>query len=66
MSTTVDGEREQLLTAYDVAEALMVSVSSVYYWIRTGRLPHIETPGREYRIRKSTLDKWLQERPNPG
>lgn len=38
-----------------VANILEVKPSTIYYWIRTGRMEAVQLPGRTLRIRKSIV-----------
>jgi putative molybdopterin biosynthesis protein len=53
------------LTAEEVAELLSVSVDTVRNWCtrKKNRLPAFKI-GREWRIEKKDLDKFIQERKN--
>jgi excisionase family DNA binding protein len=56
---------EELLTAREVASILRVDHTTVRRWIHSGALEAIELPHkskrRAYRIRRTTLDKVLNE-----
>lgn len=49
---------EQLLTVNEVAELLRVSSMTVYRLVRRGELPAVRV-GRNYRVRSSALDAYL-------
>jgi excisionase family DNA binding protein len=49
----------ELLTVEEVARFLEVHVLTVYRWCREGRLPATKV-GREWRIRRATIDDFLQ------
>ena len=51
----------KLLTLAEVHDHLRVSMVSIYAWIRSGKLPAIRV-GREWRVRQSDLNDWLDAR----
>lgn len=57
---TIGGMSERLLTAGEVAETLRVSTMTVYRLIRRGELPAVRV-GRNYRVRVSDLDRYLEQ-----
>lgn len=54
------GER-QLLTADEVARELDLKATTIYQWCREGRLPALKL-GKEWRIRRASLDAFLEQR----
>jgi excisionase family DNA binding protein len=53
----------QMLTTDDVLGYLRINARTVYRLIRTGELPAVRI-GRQWRIRRSDLDTWLdRQRP---
>jgi excisionase family DNA binding protein len=58
---------ERMLTVGEAADLLGVDRSQVYHWIRSGRLPSLQYPGRTgsdrgpRRIRQSAVDKFLAD-----
>ena len=52
--------QKQWLSVEDIAQELDVPIDTVRAWIRTKKLPAYR-PGREYRVRREDLDKFLQE-----
>ncbi|PTL55572.1 helix-turn-helix domain-containing protein [Paraconexibacter algicola] len=52
---------EELLEAPRIAEWFGVTTAWIYAETRAGRIPHI-TFGRSYRYRRSTLERWLDEK----
>ncbi|MFL5664019.1 MAG: helix-turn-helix domain-containing protein [Ktedonobacteraceae bacterium] len=52
---------EQVYTVDEVASKLRVDVRTVRKWIRRGDLAAIDI-GREYRIRSSALDDFIQRK----
>ena len=55
---------ETIYTIPEVAEYLKMSKSKVYDLVKKGRIPFIKI-GRNVRIRKSDLMKWLDEQKRP-
>lgn len=55
------------LTVEEVAEMLQVSVETVRGYInrKKNKLPAFKV-GREWRVRKTDLDRWVQENMNIG
>lgn len=56
---------DRLLTVAEVAGTMRVSNMTVYRMIKSGELPAIRV-GKNYRIRESDLDKYLDERQVEG
>lgn len=52
---------ERLLTVSEVASLMRVSNMTVYRLIKSGQLAAIRV-GKNYRIRESEVDRYLQER----
>jgi excisionase family DNA binding protein len=50
-----------LLVVHEVAQAFGVSRNTVFDWIRSGRLPHIRTPGRGIRVKRDVVLQILGE-----
>ena len=53
---------DELLTLEEVKVYLKVHIDTLRKWCRTGYLPAIKLSPREYRVRRSDLNKFLQER----
>lgn len=51
---------DELLTVAEVAETLRVSTMTVYRLVRSGEIPAVRV-GRNYRIRRSDLDAYLEQ-----
>jgi excisionase family DNA binding protein len=51
-------ELSEILTIPEVAKYLRMSPSKVYYLVAQGAIPHLKI-GRNVRIRRRDLDKWL-------
>ncbi len=54
-------EREEVLTASEVAQLLGFHQVTLYSWARRGKIPNYKI-GSAIRFRKSELERWLQER----
>jgi excisionase family DNA binding protein len=52
---------EQWLSVEDIAQELNVTIDTVRAWIREKKLVAYRV-GREYRIKRSDLNKFLEER----
>ena len=53
---------DEILTAEEVAKIMKVNIRSVRDWVSTGDLAVIMVGKREYRIKRSELDKFIQNR----
>jgi excisionase family DNA binding protein len=66
MNETLIGDRgmlgDEMLTAEEVAKIMKVHITTVRKWIRNNELRVVEIGVREYRIRRSELDRFIQER----
>lgn len=56
-------ESEKYHTIEQVAEMLQVVYLTVYRWIQDGKLKAVKA-GKQYRIRQSDLDKFLESKEN--
>ena len=54
-----EGDRDQLLTADDVAELMRVTRAWVYAETRRDRLPHLRL-GRYVRYRRAAIETWMR------
>ena len=54
---------EKFYTIEQVAEMLQVVYLTVYRWIQDGKLKAVKA-GKQYRIRQSDLDKFLEAKEN--
>lgn len=50
------------LTPTEVAEVLRVHRTTIYTWIRQGKIPFLRLPSGDVRISQRELDKWLTTR----
>jgi len=53
---------DEMLTAGEVAKIMKVHISTVRKWVRSGELRVVDIGPREYRIRRSELNRFVQER----
>jgi putative resolvase len=53
-------EKEQYYTIEEVAKMLKVAYLTVYRWIKAGKLKAVKA-GKQYRIERSALDKFIEE-----
>lgn len=63
-TTTSEGfdPNEKLYTTADVAETFGVTTETVRDWINASKLPAIQIPGGQYRIRRSALLKFAESK----
>lgn len=54
-------EQDKLLTVKEVAQEMRVSEKRVLNWIKSGQLTALDL-GKDYRIYRSDLDKFIQEK----
>lgn len=59
MSEPVPPEHE-ILTLEEVARYLRLKPQTIYKWAQERRIPAVKL-GKEWRFRKSILDRWLDE-----
>ena len=52
---------DEMMTVEDVAKYLKLKPQTIYKWAQENRLPAIKL-GKEWRFRKSLLDKWLDQK----
>ncbi|MBU0976107.1 MAG: helix-turn-helix domain-containing protein [Patescibacteria group bacterium] len=52
-------KEEEYYTIKEVAKMLKVAYLTVYRWIRAGKLEAVKA-GKQYRIKKRNLDKFLK------
>ncbi len=53
-------ERDELMTAEELAERLRMTRAWVYSETRLDRIPHLRL-GRYFRYRRSTIESWIAE-----
>ena len=54
-------EPDSIMTIEEVAAYLKIPKSTVYVLAQEGKIP-CQKVGRQWRFRKNTIDKWLDER----
>ncbi|MFI1181333.1 helix-turn-helix transcriptional regulator [Streptomyces sp. NPDC020799] len=63
MTTAVRKPRDEKLTIREVCTELKISPSTFYDWRAKGRAPRcIKLPNGDLRVRRSTLDHWMDDR----
>ena len=50
----------EILTIEEVAEYLRLTPQTIYKWAQEKRIPAVKL-GKEWRFRRSILDRWLDE-----
>ncbi|HEY6195016.1 MAG TPA: helix-turn-helix domain-containing protein [Candidatus Eisenbacteria bacterium] len=55
-----DGPDHEILTLEEVAHYLRLKPQTIYKWAQERRIPAVKL-GKEWRFRKSILDRWLDE-----
>jgi len=50
----------EILTLEEVAQYLRLKPQTIYKWVQERRIPAVKL-GKEWRFRKSILDRWLNE-----
>lgn len=53
------------VTLQDIADELKLHIETVREWVRTKRLPAYRV-GRDYRVKRVDLDKFLEDRRTTG
>lgn len=53
---------DEILTAEEVAKIMKVNIRTVREWVSNGELAVIMVGKREYRIRRSELNRFMQDR----
>lgn len=61
MNQQVPVLEDEIMTAPDVAKYLKLCKAKVYYLIQRKQIPHLRI-GRNVRVRKSDLLKWLEQK----
>lgn len=52
---------DPLLTSTQVAKTFGVSAETVRNWAEAGKLPHLRTPGGQYRFRRADVEAFMAE-----
>ena len=60
MSDTRPPKNHEILTLEEVALYLRLKPQTIYRWAQEKRIPAVKL-GKEWRFRKSILDRWLDE-----
>ena len=60
MSDTRPPQNHEILTLEEVALYLRLKPQTIYRWAQEKRIPAVKL-GKEWRFRKSILDRWLDE-----
>jgi len=60
MSDTNPPQDHEILTLEEVALYLRLKPQTIYRWAQEKRIPAVKL-GKEWRFRKSILDRWLDE-----
>ena len=55
-----DTSNHEILTLEEVAHYLRLKPQTIYRWAQERRIPAVKL-GKEWRFRKSILDRWLDE-----
>jgi PTS system nitrogen regulatory IIA component len=51
---------EEIMTLEEMAKYLKVKPQTIYTWAQSGKIPAAKL-GKEWRFRKSVVDKWFNE-----
>ena len=51
---------EEIMTLEEVAKYLKVKPQTIYTWAQTNKIPAAKL-GKEWRFRKSVIDKWFNQ-----
>ena len=51
---------EEIMTLEEVAKYLKVKPQTIYTWAQEGKIPAAKL-GKEWRFRRSVIDRWLNE-----
>jgi excisionase family DNA binding protein len=60
MSATTPPHEHEILTLEEVALYLRLKPQTIYKWAQEKRIPAVKL-GKEWRFRRSILDRWLDE-----
>jgi len=55
--------KDQIMTLEEVAEYLRVKPQTIYTWAQENKIPAAKI-GREWRFRKTMIDKWFNDQMN--
>ena len=65
MSDTSPSRDHEILTLEEVAHYLRLKPQTIYRWAQEKRIPAVKL-GKEWRFRRSILDRWLDEQMQGG
>jgi excisionase family DNA binding protein len=54
------GSNHEILTLEEVAQYLRLKPQTIYKWAQEKRIPAVKL-GKEWRFRRSVIDRWLDE-----
>jgi len=57
-----DALSDELLTLQQVADEMQLHIETIRAWVREKKLPAYKISAREYRVRRSDLEKFLEDR----
>ena len=56
----MEGDKDKILTLEEVAEYLRLKPQTIYTWAQEKKIPAAKL-GKEWRFRKSVVDKWFNQ-----
>jgi len=59
-------ERNELLTAEEVATRLRVRKNTIYVWVARREIPFVKLPGDTTRFPRILIEAWLMKRSSKG
>ena len=59
-------ERNELLTAEEVATRLRVRKNTIYVWVARREIPFVKLPGDTTRFPRILIETWLMKRSSKG
>jgi excisionase family DNA binding protein len=60
LSRPSPAENHEILTLEEVADYLRLKPQTIYKWAQEKRIPAVKL-GKEWRFRRSVLDRWLDD-----
>ena len=58
-------DKDEFITSEEASAYLKVNIRTIYRWTHAGEIPAMRA-GKQWRFRKSELDKWLRKRAKPS
>ena len=52
---------EELLTIADVARHLKLKKQTIYKWVQEGKITGFKIGAKEWRIKRSVLESWIEQ-----